>query len=182
MGHLLGLTFAVCPLTVGNSSDLERDDVVRKSEITLLISIAEAGLAASDDKAVVYAVRRLGTMRAAEAAPLLVKHIKYAPRSNNQPLAGALLPLSEAMPCLYALGKIGSPCYDPLLKWLSDDNDTTNTSISHAATVFNMSLGCDDSVALIRARAAKAGDPNKAARLTALADWIGKPERKVNCK
>ena len=110
----------------------------------------------------------LGVYRATEAVPLLVKHIDFSPLGID---AGRPYRLSESVPCVYALGKIGGrQCHDAMLDLVAKSG--TYDNILSAKIVLTMSLGHDDAVALIQSRAAREKDRVKARHLSALAKSI----------
>ena len=77
--------------------------------------------------------------------------------------------------CVYALGQIDSLGIDELLKRIATDDK--QELIHYSGIVLKMSLGCDDAIALVRARAMNEKDAAVVKRLLTFADWIDKRVR-----
>ncbi len=127
-----------------------------------------------DDTATTIAVRKLAILRTPEAIPFLVEHLDFEPKGPS----GFSSPntLSESLPCVAALGHIGgSACHNAVIDRVLAS--TTNSDIRCGRIVLKMSLGCDDAIALLKARAQREHDAIRAKRLTTLAESLDKYER-----
>ena len=159
----------------------QRDDITRamrerSDAATKLIQVASDGLERGDKNAVRVAVRKLGIMRAVEAVPFLIKNLEF----STVEVGPASRPgsLSRNSPCVFALAQVGSPCFDPLIKRVAEDG--TEGVTRNVAIVLKMTVGCDDSIAIIRSRLASETSATAAKRLVALADRLDQHERNTN--
>ena len=109
--------------------------------------------------------------------PLLVENLTYGPSRGPGTHIGRAgeLGLANSMPCVHALGMIGSPCFDELIaKVCKNYNDKT---IMAAAIVFHVAMNDDDAIALLRARAAATDDQHKAKVLREIIRNIDEKQR-----
>lgn len=153
-------------------ASLDRFDRDRQKSIGRLIQTAKLAFKA-DDKIVAYvAVRQLGLLRANEAIPVLIDHFSFSPSlgSGLKPL-----PTSQALPCVFALGQIGSPSFDAVLTQVEDDGNFV--TFASRAIVLRMSLSSEDAIGLLRRRADAEKNEKAANMLIRLADHIDKSER-----
>lgn len=145
----------------------------RSAVIAKLISIAGNNIDNNLKGEAAESIRILGIYRAKESIPLLVKHIGFTPLGivTERPFR-----LSESLPCVYALSKIGGrECNDAVIGLVAESG--TDDNILYARVVLTISLGYDDAVALTQSRAAREKDGVKANRLRSLAKSVEKDSR-----
>lgn len=155
----------------------ERYQAERSAKIRMLIRVAEPKLALSDYDAR-PTVACLGVMRAVEAVPLLVEHLTYTPTHLTPGLrigqARDIGP-EAGYPSAYALAKIGPSCLDKVISKICQDD--SEKALLCAAIVFHNTLGNDDSILLLRARAAGTHDPHRTKRIGQLIKVIDEKMR-----
>ncbi len=150
--------------------DQRRDFEVRQ----LMETVADC-LRTADDTAATVAIRKLAGLRAAEAVPLLVKHLNFLP-SFLKERATRFPSFADAQPSVNALGRIGgAACHDAVLRHVGATTDAE--SVRRVGAVLTISLGCDDALALVNGRADREKDAGVVKRLRALAESIDRNER-----
>lgn len=147
-------------------------EVIAKS----LLQNLETIITAEDNTPCAIAIGKLGIMRSTEAIPFLVRNIDFSPTFAMR--GKRAYALSEARPCVYSLGLIGGKqCHDAVLSCAaSTDKDSTHM---YVGIVLIISLGYDDSVALVNARADREKDEAAAMRLRKVAKWIDDGDRSI---
>ncbi len=149
----------------------------RATEIARLTQAADTSIGAQHDVAAVVAVRQLGLMRAAEAVPFLVKHINFSPayvrNSGKRPY-----PITESLPCVFALGQIGHPAFDAVVKKACETDD--DHTVICAAITLRVGFGADDAITLLRARKVACKTDREKSRIDQLITKIDETYRQVN--
>jgi hypothetical protein len=122
----------------------------RAAEVERLITAATPLLAKSDHYAK-YPIEALGIMRAEEAIPLLVKHLCYTPPAvKTTPSDEFSGKLSDMLPCVHAISKIGHVAFDAVVKKACETDDDGH--VICAAITLRVSFGADDAITLLQAR------------------------------
>lgn len=111
----------------------------RSDEIKTLLTAAKDNVGMPGRRGVAsVAIRKLGRMRAVEAADFLVAHLSF--KGLGDKIGPSAIPvLEESAPCVYALAEIGLPAFPRLIREI----EGTDAEITHrlAAMVLRRSMG-----------------------------------------
>ena len=120
-------------------ADVEAFAKRRSDEIKALLTVAKDNVGIPGRRGVASAaIRKLGRMRAVEAADFLVAHLSFNGLGDEIGLSPIPV-LEESVPCVYALAEIGLPA----LPLLIQEIEGTDAEITHrlAARVLRRSMG-----------------------------------------
>ena len=108
------------------------------------------------------AIRKLGRMRAVEAADFLVAHLSFNGLGDEVTLSPIPV-VEESAPCVYALAEIGLPAFPRLIREI----EGTDAAITHrlAAMVLRRSMGETHALLFLRHQRDTQKDERKGKRL-----------------
>ena len=143
----------------------------RSAEVKELLTAAKDNVGVPGRRGVAaVAVRKLGRMRAAEAADFLVEHLSFRGLAD-EPGPGPLPVLEESLPCVYALAEIGLPGFPRLLR----EVEGTDAEVTHhlAAVVLRRSMGEPHALLFLRHQHDAQQDEAKKKRLKSTMELLG---------